>query len=249
MADDKSDVVASNGVAEPVSPQSVSEVANTVQRPVATTSIEPSVEQSKPAIVTADGVVPVAAVELPGEPVVAPELPPTEAETKQPEPVAPEPETAEEPAPAAAPKPTTQPNEPKAEVTQPVDETPKAAEPLKAPAEEPAPPVQQPSNDHSLPAAVAVLTDAELKIAAAYYLKKHQKEIALKGVAARQAQMEQNLSKMLAYIKQNGQAPLPRIAKTMNLPPGTTSKYLRDLVARGQITASGWGGTRRYTAI
>jgi DNA-binding IclR family transcriptional regulator len=58
--------------------------------------------------------------------------------------------------------------------------------------------------------------------------------------------MQSNLQEILKYLAQDNGAPLPRIAKHTNITPGTTSKYLRQLIASGRVTATGWGKMRRY---
>lgn len=93
---------------------------------------------------------------------------------------------------------------------------------------------------------VAALTFEELRAASQLYAKKMQKEYSQKAVAKRKKNMELNLREIVDYLSTDNGAPLPRIAKHTNITLGTTSKYLRQLIASGKVRASGWGKTRRY---
>lgn len=93
---------------------------------------------------------------------------------------------------------------------------------------------------------VAGLSDNDLKAASALWAKKNQAEFSKKGVAKRQETMQLNLRAIVDYLSRNNGAPLPRVAKHTNITLGTTSKYLRQLIASGKVTATGWGKNRRY---
>lgn len=164
-------------------------------------------------------------VEAPQPVPSAPEAPPDPVAplTENPPPPSPEPPKQAEPAPPSVPE------EPK-----PV------AEPT--PVVAPTPPLVE---QGGVPAAVLALTDNELKIAAAYYLRKNQQAIAQKGVAARQQTMNERLDKIASHV-QRGTNKLQRIAKLTNLSPGLTAHYLQILTKQGRIKADGHGTTRRY---
>lgn len=98
----------------------------------------------------------------------------------------------------------------------------------------------------SAPDLAAMLSEEQLRSLAQLYTKRTQKQISAKGVAKRKANMELNLREIVDYLSQDNGAPLPRIAKRTNITPGTTSKYLRQLMAQGKVRAEGWGKTRRY---
>lgn len=156
------------------------------------------------------------------------------------EPVAPTPEIPTEtppeiqPEPAAEPAPTPQPDEiPTPPVTPPVTvPTPTL----------PPPEPEQPSVSLD----ISQLTDDQLKAAAALWAKKNQAEFSKKGVAKRKVTMELNLRAVVDYLSHNNGAPLPRIARHTNITAGTTSKYLRQLIAAGKVRAEGWAKDRRY---
>jgi hypothetical protein len=93
---------------------------------------------------------------------------------------------------------------------------------------------------------VASLSDEQLKAAAILYTKRNQAEISRKGVAKRKETMELNLREIVDFLSLNNGSPLPRIAKHTNITPGTTSKYLCQLIASGKVRAEGWAKTRRY---
>jgi predicted transcriptional regulator len=93
---------------------------------------------------------------------------------------------------------------------------------------------------------VSRLSDADLKAAAALYTKRNQAELSRKGVAKRQETMELNLREIVDFLSLNNGSPLPRIAKHTNITLGTTSKYLRQLNAKGKVRAEGWGKNRHY---
>ena len=93
---------------------------------------------------------------------------------------------------------------------------------------------------------VTLLTDEQLKAAAALYTKRNQPEISRKGVAKRKETMELNLREIVDYLSHYNGSPLPRIAKNTSITLGTTSKYLRQLIAKDKVRADGWGKTRRF---
>lgn len=93
---------------------------------------------------------------------------------------------------------------------------------------------------------VASLSDEQLRAAAILYTKRNQAEISRKGVAKRKETMELNLREIVDFLSHNNGSPLPRIAKNTNITPGTTSKYLRQLIANDKVRAEGWGKTRRF---
>lgn len=93
---------------------------------------------------------------------------------------------------------------------------------------------------------VAQLSDEQLKAAAALYTKRNQAELSKKGVAKRHETMELNLREIVDFLSLNNGSPLPRIAKHTNITLGTTSKYLRQLNAKGKVRAEGWAKNRRY---
>jgi hypothetical protein len=86
---------------------------------------------------------------------------------------------------------------------------------------------------------VASLSDEQLKAAAALYTKRNQAEISRKGVAKRKEIMELNLREIIDYLSRNNGSPLPRIAKNTGIKLGTTSKYLRQLIASDKVRADG----------
>ncbi len=98
----------------------------------------------------------------------------------------------------------------------------------------------------SVPLDISQLTDDQLKAAAALWAKKNQAEFSKKGVAKRKQTMELNLRTIVDYLSHNNGAPLPRIARHTNITAGTTSKYLRQLIAAGKVRAEGWAKDRRY---
>lgn len=165
--------------------------------------------------------------------------PPTEViEPPQPEQVAPEPAPEPIPEQIVVPEPV-----PEA-APEPVEQKP---EPVLVPNPEP---VAQPTplvpEVNGLPTEVAALSDEHLKIAAAYYLRKNQKAIGQKGVAARQQTMNRRMDEIAKHV-QGGTDKLQRIAKLTNLSPGLTAHYLQILVKQGRIKAEGHGTTRRYS--
>ncbi len=123
------------------------------------------------------------------------------------------------------------------------------------PPPEPTPIVEAPAAvpvPGAIPAAVLALSDAELRIAATYYLQKHQAEISHKGVQARKLKMQQNLDAIMAYATAHSAKnaasgiKIARLASALNLSPGTTAHYLQILVKQGKLSAEGWGTTRLY---
>jgi hypothetical protein len=142
------------------------------------------------------------------------------------------------------PAPNPEPQVPEPEVQAPTPE------PVPEPAPAPIPPAT-PITNHISPVTIepfdiSSLSDADLKAAAALYTKRNQAEISRKGVAKRKETMELNLREITDYLSLNNGSPLPRIAKHTNITPGTTSKYLRQLIANDKVRADGWGKTRRY---
>jgi len=109
---------------------------------------------------------------------------------------------------------------------------------------QPTPPAPQPVD--GIPPAVLALTDAELKVAARYYLLKHQREIGMRGVRARQAHKQKMLDAITAYVRARGSVQIPRLCQDMNISPGLASHYLRLLVIDKSIKADGWAKNRRY---
>jgi predicted transcriptional regulator len=93
---------------------------------------------------------------------------------------------------------------------------------------------------------VGTLSDNDLKAAAALYLKRNHAAISAKGVAKRKQTMELNLREIVDYLSRNNGAPLRRIARHTNITAGTTSKYLRQLIAAGKVRAEGWAKNSRY---
>jgi len=172
--------------------------------------------------------------------------------------------------PPVTPEPVKTPNIPEAKPQpniDPVDEkpTPKPINKVTSPApkepsaveDKPKPATKKTPNDVKTPTAAATpktlqpidvtkLSDAELKAAATLYTKRNQKSISAKGVAKRKQIMQENIQEILAYLAIDSGAPLPRIAKIINVSPGTTSSYLRRLIADNKVQATGWGSTRRY---
>lgn len=98
----------------------------------------------------------------------------------------------------------------------------------------------------AIPPVVLALSDEELRIAATYYLQKHQTELGRKGVIARQQNMQQKLDAITAYIAARGSAQIPRLSRELNLSPGLASHYLQILVKQNKIKAEGWSKDRRY---
>lgn len=209
-------------------------------------------EQIQPTLV--EPPVPTAPLPVPAEPIpVDPPTPattisePTEPEAPAPEPIIEQPAPVNKPEPAQVP-----PLAPVVEVPDPVPSEPPAnneppAEPVaEQPKSQPIPPpAAQPIQNH-LPASVLALSNDELRIAAALYLKNNQPVIASKGVAARKAIMNKNMGAIEQFIQTHGPSPLPRIAKHCNITPGTTSSYLGKLIAQNRIKATGHAATRRY---
>ncbi|MBL8122171.1 hypothetical protein JNM87_05500 [Candidatus Saccharibacteria bacterium] len=185
---------------------------------------------------------PPAVPETPAEPAAAvvPETTPNNAvvasESSQPA-------TATVPMVAAAAVQNGQADAPAAEVGNGVQPVPTEAREIEQPVVLPVAPPTTPSSR------VLELTDAELKEAAALYLKRHQAEIAAKGVAKRQAIMGANLDKIVAYL---GSASSPQtvaqIARACSITPRTTASYMQKLVHANRIKASGHAGSRRYWA-
>lgn len=156
------------------------------------------------------------------------------------------PEPITTPAPPAADTPAT-PAPPVVTVDEPAIEQ---LAPAPAPEPQPVPtPVTnpEPANVGGIPPAVLALTDAELKIAAAYYLQKNQQVIARKGVEARQKRMHDRLSAIQAYLQVNGSSQIPRMSRELNLSPGLTAHYLQILVKQHKVKAEGWSKNRRYS--
>lgn len=168
-----------------------------------------------------------------------------------PEPIEPDPQqTLPEPVPAPTPpsarlEPAPEPPADTVPTAAPITPEPQKSSPAQAP---PGSSTEEsiPNTQDTVPSAVLNLSDEELKIAAALYLKKNQIAISQKGVKARQNTMHKNMEAIRSYIRQHGPSPLPRIAKHCNITPGTTSSYLRRLLAQGRIQAAGHGTTRRY---
>ncbi len=167
-----------------------------------------------------------------------PETPPETKSPKEPdpEPTPHEPKVEEKPTaspppkenkpkPTAKPKPVSNPESPKPEPTKP---TPKP----------------KPFDISTLD--VRQLSDEQLKAASALWTKKNQKQLATLGVQKRQQTMQENLDAIVAYLAKDNGAPLPRIAKNTYIAPGTTSKYLCQLIAQGRVMATGWNAQRRY---
>ncbi|MCA9323489.1 hypothetical protein KC992_00105 [Candidatus Saccharibacteria bacterium] len=93
---------------------------------------------------------------------------------------------------------------------------------------------------------VAGLTDDQLKAAASLWAKRSQQKFSALGVAKRKETMELNLRAIVDYLSHHNGSPLPRIARHVNVTPGTTSKYLVQLVSAGKVRAEGWGKNRRH---
>jgi outer membrane biosynthesis protein TonB len=177
-------------------------------------------------------------------PAVEPEPPVIEQPVIEPiviEPVTPPPQP--EPKPELAAEPVAETVPPKPE--QPV-QPPEPVQPSPQPQPATPPIIPQPAPAGDVPAAVLALTDAELRIAVAYYLRKHQTELSRKGVAARQENMRRNLDAIEAYVKKRGSAKIPRLTQEFNLSPVLVSKYVQTLVKQGHIKAEGHGSSRRY---
>lgn len=119
--------------------------------------------------------------------------------------------------------------------------------PAPTPEAQPSAPPDAPVAVNGIPAAVLALTDEELRVAAAYYLKKNQSAISRKGVEARQAQMNKRLDAIVTYIQSHSPAQIPSMSRQLNLSPGLTSHYLQILVKQGRIRATGHASTRRYS--
>ncbi len=135
-------------------------------------------------------------------------------------------------------------SEPDAPTTQPSTTVPHPSPvPVPAPAPEPPSDINPQLSDDEV---VASLTEDQLKAAATLYIKKNQKLLSQKGVAKRKQTMELNLREIVDFLSHNNGSPLPRIAHRTNITSGTTSKYLRQLIASGKVTATGWGKTRLY---
>lgn len=175
------------------------------------------------------------------EPLPAPETPPVQPDPTPPQPdPTPPPET--KPAP---PEPKPKPDPEAKPEPKPADPEPPTQPPEQAPPESaPAPPARQ--NPYNLPPAVLALTAAELKIAAAHYLRVNQAEISKKGVAKRRAAMQHNLDRIETYVKQHKSTKIPRMTQDLNLSPGLTSHYLQILVRQHKIKAEDHASGRRY---
>lgn len=109
--------------------------------------------------------------------------------------------------------------------------------------------IEQTPQASDIPPAVLALSDAELRIAVTYYLKKNQTSISQRGVKARQEKMQKNLSAITNYIATHPETRLPRIAKALNFSPNLTSHYIQMLTKQGKVRAEGWAGKRRYFLV
>ena len=170
------------------------------------------------------------------------------------------PDTVPEPSPNPLPNP--EPFQKPAETTQPPTDV-RSEEKFQQPKPSPTPPIapvpspeDQPANTPDLTAPALVnalstldinsLTDEQLKAAAALWTKKNSTHLSSLGVAKRQEIMQLNLREIVDFLSHNNGSPLPRISRHTNITPGTTSKYLRQLIAQNKIRAEGWGKNRRY---
>ena len=113
----------------------------------------------------------------------------------------------------------------------------KPPEPPKEPPK-PAPPAPTPV-PVAAPAVfdVNALTDDQLKAAAALWAKRSQQTFSALGVAKRKESMELNLRAIVDYLSHHNGSPLPRIARHVNVTPGTTSKYLVQLTKSEKVRA------------
>lgn len=173
----------------------------------------------------------------------------TEPVLAEPEPIpAPAPEPIVVPEPVIVPEPVPEPISVPTPVPEPEKETPAPLTREQAPATEPpdpapAPPVTPP------PAAeidISQLSDEQLKAAAALYAKKNQSVLSRKGVEARQAVAQKNISEILTFIKTHSPASNRTIARALNLPPRRVQHYMQVLTHRGSVMATGWGVSREY---
>jgi len=208
----------------------------------------PTVEPTEPPIASTEPVVELTPTPVAEEPVVielpqpAPGVvaePPIEPTPPPEPPVPPEPipppEAATSPPPEAAATPT---------VPLPAQRIELVAHTEPTVDVQPTPPAPQPVD--GIPPAVLALTDDELKAAAKYYIQKHQREIGMRGVRARQAHKQKMLDAITAYVRARGSAQIPRLCQDMNISPGLASHYLRLLVIDKAIKADGWAKNRRF---
>ena len=165
------------------------------------------------------------------------------------------------PEPSPDPQPLPEPSQKPVETTQPPidvasDEKVQLPKPSPTPPKAPVPsPELQPINtpDPTAPGLdfafstfdISLLTDEQLKAAAALWTKKNSKHLSSLGVAKRQEIMQLNLREIIDFLSHNNGSPLPRIARHVNVTPGTTSKYLRQLITKSKVRAEGWGKNRR----
>jgi hypothetical protein len=106
--------------------------------------------------------------------------------------------------------------------------TPQAV-PAPQPTSAPEPPTTTPAPQATPPSAAEIdisqLTNEQLKAAASLYAKKNQATLSRKGVEARQAVAQKNVSDILAFISSHSPASNRTIARALNLPPRRVQHY------------------------
>jgi predicted transcriptional regulator len=171
------------------------------------------------------------------EPTPAPQTPPTAPESEQTAPPTPE-NTSLQPAP--------EPVKPQPEHI-PEPPTPPTPEPLPAPPKpEPTPQVSDIKPQVSDADIVQSLTDEQLKLASSLYARKHQSVLSRKGVEARQAIAQKNITDITAFVRSHSPANNRTIARALNLPPRRVQHYMQQLTHEGVVMATGWGISREY---
>ena len=240
MADDTPQETALDPSAEATAEQapSVEAPEEFAPVPVPLPAPQPTANDEPPTVpLTSDPTPPPPVPDIP-DPTPAPQTPPTAPESEQATPPTPE-NTSPQPAPVPvksqpehipeppASKPDTKPVDPPT-ILQP---TPQVSD------------IKPRVSDADI---VQSLTDEQLKLASSLYAKKYQSVLSRKGVEARQAIAQKNITDITAYVRSHSPANNRTIARALNLPPRRVQHYMQQLTHEGVVVATGWGISREY---
>lgn len=227
---------------------------DTPQEPVLDPPAETNTEQ-EPTVEAPEESAPVP-VPLPAPQPTANDEPPTVPLTSDPTPPPPVPDI-----PEPTPAPQTPPTVPESEQATPPTLENTSPQPAPVPVksqpehipEPPAPPTPEPTTQVSdiKPQVsdadiVQSLTDEQLKLASSLYAKKYQSVLSRKGVEARQAIAQKNITDITAFVRSHSPANNRTIARALNLPPRRVQHYMQQLTHEGVVVATGWGISREY---